>query len=50
VSIEEAIGLAVLIIVVPLLINDALDFFIPGRWEKRAYKRSMEEMKRGRSE
>lgn len=39
-------GAAVLIILLPILINDALDFFIPGRWERRAYLRSIKEFER----
>lgn len=43
---EDIVGIAALIIVSPILINHTLDFFIPGRWERRAYKRSVEDLHR----
>lgn len=39
-------GVAVLIILTPIVINNALDFLVPGRWERRAYKNSMRDLKR----
>lgn len=42
----DIIGIAVCILMAPIVINQMLDFLIPGRWERRAYKRSIEEMKR----
>ena len=39
-------GIAGLIVLVPLIIDNALDFLVPGRWERRAYKRSLEDFER----
>lgn len=50
VSHEDACGLAMLILLSPMILDTAMDFFIPGRWERRAYERSIEDLKKSYKE
>ena len=43
---DHIFGIMIFLILGPALIDNFLDFMVPGRWEKRAYKRSIEDLER----